>query len=85
MRTGESKYGLMKKVNRACNNGKDNDDYNIYAYVARMSSDDEPKSVKYGDSSQLTNWILDSGATCHMMPEVLDFIPGTLEDTDKYI
>ena len=40
---------------------------------------------KSGDSLQLTNWILDSGATCHMMPEVLDFIPGSLEDTDKYI
>ena len=50
-----------------------------------MSSDDGRKSVKYGDSSQLTNWILDSGATCHMTPEVSDFIPGTLEDTDKYI
>ena len=53
--------------------------------MARMSSDDERKSVKYGDSSQLTNWILDLGATCHMPPEVSDFIPGTLEDTDKYI
>ena len=50
-----------------------------------MSSDDERKSVKYGDSSQLTNWILDSGSTCHVMPEVSDFIPGSLEDTDKYI
>ena len=50
-----------------------------------MSRDDEHKSVKYGDSSQLTNWILDSGATCHMTSEVSDFIPGTLEDTDKYI
>ena len=50
-----------------------------------MSSDDERKSVKYGDSSQLTNWILDSGATYHMTPEFSDFIPGSLEDTDKYI
>ena len=50
-----------------------------------MSSDDERKSVKYGDSSQLTNWILDSGAMCHMTPEVTDFIPGSLEDTYKYI
>ena len=48
-------------------------------------SDDERKSVKYGDSSQLINWILDSGATCHMTPEVSDFIPGSLEDTDKCI
>ena len=53
--------------------------------MARMSSDDKRKSVKYGDSSQLTNWILYSGETCHMTPEVSDFIPGTLEYTDKYI
>ena len=50
-----------------------------------MSSNDEHKSEKYGDSSQLTNWILDLGATCHMTPEVSDFIPGLLENTDKYI
>ena len=53
--------------------------------MARMSSDDERKSVKYGDSSKCTNWILYSGASCHMTPEVSDFIPGTLKDTDKYI
>ena len=53
--------------------------------MARMSSNDKRKSEKYGDSFQLTNWILDSGATCHMIPEVSDFIPGTLEDTDKFI
>ena len=53
--------------------------------MARMSSDDERKSAKYGDSLQLTNWILDLGATCHMTPEVSDFIPGSLEYTDKYI
>ena len=53
--------------------------------MARMSSNDEHSIEKYGDSSQLTNWILDSEATCHMTPEVSDFIPGSLEDTDKYI
>ena len=53
--------------------------------MARMSSNDERKRLKYGDSSQLTNWILDLGAACHMTPEVSDFIPGSLEDTDKYI
>ena len=57
----------------------------VYASMEGMSSDDEGKSVKYGDSSQLTNWIFDSGATCHMTPEVSDFIPETLEYTDKYI
>ena len=53
--------------------------------MARMSSDDKRSSEKYGDSLQLTNWILYSGATCHMTLEVTDFIPGSLEDTDKYI
>ena len=74
-----------EKVNRACDNGENNDDHKIYASMARMSGNDERKSEKYGDSLQLTNWILDLGATCHMTPEVVDFIPGSLEDTDKYI
>ena len=74
-----------EKGNRACDNSKDNDDRKIYASMARMSSDDKRKIVKYGDSSQLTNWILDLGATCHMTPEAMDFIPGSLEDTDKDI
>ena len=53
--------------------------------MARMSNDDKRKNEDYEDSSQLTNWILDSGATCHMTPEVTDFIPVSLEDTDKSI
>ena len=28
---------------------------------------------------------MDSGAAYHMTPEVLDFITGSLEDTDKHI
>ena len=39
------------KGNRACDNGKNNDDHKIYASMARMSSNDERKSEKYGDSS----------------------------------
>ena len=31
----------------------------------------------FRDSLQLTNWILDSGEMCHMMPEVSDFIPDS--------
>ena len=73
------------KGNRTCDNSDDDNDHKIYASMARMSSDDKRKSKYYGDCSQLTNWILDSGATCHMTPEVTDFIPGSLEDTDKYI
>ena len=50
-----------------------------------MSNDNKRENKDNGNSSQLTNWILDSGATCHMTPEVTDFIPGSLEDTDKFI
>ena len=53
--------------------------------MTRMSGNDECPSGNFGDSSQLTNWILDSGETCHITPEVSDFIPGSLEDTDKHI
>ena len=65
-----------EKGNRACDNGKNNDDHKIYASMARMSSNDERKSENYGDSSQLTDWILYSGATCLMTLEVSYFIPG---------
>ena len=50
-----------------------------------MSGNDESPSRDFGDSSQLTNWILYSGAMCHMKPQVSGFIPGSLEDTDKHI
>ena len=39
----------------------------------------------FGDSSKLTNWILDSGAIYHMTPEVSYFSTGLLDNTDKYI
>ena len=74
-----------EKVNRARDNGENNDNHKIYTYMELMSSNDERSSETYGDSSQLTNWILDSGETCHMKPEFSDFIPGSLQDTDKYI
>ena len=50
-----------------------------------MSNNEECPSGNFGYSSQLTNWILDFGTTCHMTPEVSDFIPGSLEDTDRHI
>ena len=74
-----------EKGNRACDYGKNNSDQKIYAFMAHMSGNGECPSENFGDILQLTNWILDSGATCHMTPEVSDFIPGSLEDTDKYI
>ena len=74
-----------EKVNRTCDNDKNKSDQQIYASMARMSNNYECPSENYGDCSQLINWILDLGATCHMTTEVSDFIPGSLEDTDKYI
>ena len=52
-----------EKGNRACDNGKNNSDQKIYASMARISGNDECPSEKFGDSSQLTNWIWDHGAT----------------------
>ena len=53
--------------------------------MARISGNDESTSRYFGDSSHLTNWVLDSGEMCHMTPQVSDFIPGLLEDTDRHI
>ena len=53
--------------------------------MTQMYGNDKISSRDFGDSSQLTNWISDSGTTCHMKPQVSDFILGLLEDTDKYI
>ena len=39
-----------------------------------MSDNDESPSRDFSDSLQLANWILDSGATCHMEPQVSAFI-----------
>ena len=50
-----------------------------------MSGNDKSSSRYFDDISQLINWILYSGATCHMTPQILDFIPSLLEDMDKYI
>ena len=72
------KVRFNEKGNRAYDNGEDDNDHNIYVSMARMSSDDEHESKEYGDSLQLTNWILDSGDMCHITLEVMDFIPGSL-------
>ena len=61
-----------EKGSRACNNGKNNSDKKIYAYMGRMYGNEKCPSGNFGDSSQLTNWILDSGTTCHMTLEVTD-------------
>ena len=67
-----------EKCNCTCDNGKNNSDRKIYASMARMSGNDKCPSENFGDGLQLTNWILDPGAMCHMTPEVSDFISGSL-------
>ena len=56
-----------------------------YASMARMSGNGERPSEIFGDSSQFTNWILDSGTRRYTTPELSVFISGSLEDTDKHI
>ena len=50
-----------------------------------MSDNYESSSRHFGDSSQFTNWILDSGATCHMTSQALDFIPGSFKDMENIL
>ena len=59
--------------------------HNIYTYMACMYPNEESPILYFGYSYQLTNCILDSGTTCHMTPDISDFIPGPLVETDKYI
>ena len=53
--------------------------------MAQISGNEKSLSRYFSDSLQLINWILDSGKTCHMTPQASYFIPGSWEDTDKYI
>ena len=46
--------------------------------MARIPSNIEIPSIDFVDSSQLTNWILDSGLTCHTTPDISDSVPDSL-------
>ena len=82
MKNGKNKYVLVKKVIVHATTVKITvTKINMHLWHICLAM----MNVHFGDSLQLTNWILDSGATCQMTPEVSDFIQGSLEDTDKYI
>ena len=71
---------------KECNNGKNNNDQKICTTsMACMSDNDECFSRNFCDISQWTNFVLDSGVACHMAPQISNFIPGSLEYTDKHI
>ena len=53
--------------------------------MAHMSDNAKCSSRDFSDILQLTNWILDSGARFRMVPQVSDYISGSLEDRDKHI
>ena len=53
--------------------------------MVHMSTNAEITRRSYGDNSHLTNFILNLGETCKMTPDISDFIPGSLVETDKYI
>ena len=53
--------------------------------MTRMSGNDESYGIDFFVNSLLTKWIVDLGATCHMTPQVSDFVPDLLEDTDECI
>ena len=57
----------------------------IYASMECRSSNVKIPGRDFGDISQLTNWILDSGATCHMIPDILDFVMVSRVERNKYI
>ena len=67
------------------NSTENNESQKIYASMSYMSSNTESPRIYLGDSSQLTNWMLDSGATCHMTPDISDFITVSMMEIDKYI
>ena len=66
------------RFNKKGDNSENNRDQKIYASMARMYGNGECPSGNFGDSLQLTNWILDYIAMCHMKQEVSDCIPGSL-------
>ena len=65
------KVSFNEKGNSAKDNSDDDDDLKVYASMARMSNDGVSENKDYVDSSQLTNWILDSGALSQNVPSQL--------------
>ena len=78
-------YRLTKIDKTSENITDESESQKIYTSMARMYSNEESHRINYRDSSQLNNWILDSGDTCNMIPDISDFIPVSLLETDKYI
>ena len=76
----------LAKIDKTSENSADKIESNkISASMSRMYPNTESSKRDFGDSSQLTYWVLDSGSTCRMTPDISGFIPCSLVETDKYI
>ena len=78
-------YRLIKIDKTSENISDESKSHKIYTSMACMYTNAEISRSNCGDSSQLTNYLLNSGETCHMTPEILDIILGLLVETNKYI
>ena len=77
---------LSTKIDKMLENSTcQRESQNIYVSMTRMYSNAETPRRDLGDSLQLTNCILGSGANCNMTQDISYFIPGSLAETDKYI
>ena len=77
---------ISTKIDKISDNSIDqSESQKIYVYIAHMSCNAEIPRRYFGDRSQLTNLVLDSGVTCHMTQDISDFIPCSLVEMDKYI
>ena len=74
-----------EKGNCTCDNGENSNDHKIYASMAQISSNEERKSEKYGDSSQLTNWNFRFRSNVPHDNRSFGFHSSIIRSRDKYI
>ena len=76
---------MLTKIDNTSDNGADQSkSHNIYVSMARMSPNAESLRRYFRDILQLSNWILDSGVTCNVIPYIYDFMPVSLVEMYKY-
>ena len=89
VRNGESKYVLMKEAIVQQRNNATTEKMSTtkrYMHICHVCLIMTNFMVEnFGVGSQLRNWILDSGSTCHMKPDISKFIPGLLYNTDEHV
>ena len=70
-RNPKTRVYIFTKIDKTLENSTDESrSQKIYTSMARMFTNTEIPRIDYVYISQLTYWILDSGVTCHMTPEI---------------